>query len=246
MENRRLRTFQALILALTGFFIIWQVWSGDILTAANPRFVLLVLAAGIALLALAQVIFQERMKAEKSAQDPAAGSRRTSLAGLAWLALPLALGALAPVRPLGTNALAMRGISTSATFSLQGAAGAAALQRPPAQRNVLDWVRAFQAGPNPDALEGEEVDLIGFVYHDPRLSAGQFMVSRYVKACCVAQAAGIGIVVNWGAAPGLKDDDWVRVQGKLSNGQLDGVAAPVIEAGQVTPIPAPEQPYLSP
>jgi putative membrane protein len=250
MESWRIRTFQALILALTGFFLLERVWSGRILLYINQRYVLLILAAGIVLIALAQVVLQERknrgLHEEGESHEHEQGGHSLSRANLAWLVLPLVLGVLVPARSLGTSSLGSRGITMTSPFSVQSSAGATALERPSVQRTVLDWIRAFHAETDPTALNGEMVDLIGFVYHDPRLVTGQFLVGRYTVACCIADATAIGITVNWSAAAGLRDNDWVRVQGKLSSGQLDGKAVPVIDADQVIPIPEPDQPYLFP
>ncbi len=247
MQNRRTRTFQALILALTGFFLIERVWSGRILLYINQRYVLLVLVAAIALIALAQVILQERKREDSETQSGLADpSSHVSPANLAWLMLPLILGVLIPARSLGTSGLASRGITMTSPFSVQSSTGATSLDRPANQRTVLDWIRAFHAETKPSDLSGEAVDVIGFVYHDPRLESNQFLVGRYTIACCIADATAIGISVNWDPSSGLQNNQWVRVQGKILVGQLDGQPVPQIEAEQVIPIPEPDQPYLFP
>jgi uncharacterized repeat protein (TIGR03943 family) len=253
MKARRYRAWQALLLALTGFFLLERVWSGKILLYINQRYVILVLLAAVGLIILAQVVLQERKNAAfegppadetgAPAHEPAGHFSR---ANLAWLAIPLLVGVLVPARALGTSALAARGVETGSPFLLQGASGAVALERPAEQRTVLDWIRAFHSAPDPAALNGETVDLIGFVYHDPRLKDGQFLIGRYAVACCIADATAIGITVNWPAAAGLANNQWVRLQGQLISGQLDGQAVPVIEASAVSPIPEPAQPYLFP
>jgi len=248
MDTRRVRTFQALILALSGFYLIEQVWSGRILFYINQRFVLLVLLAGIALIGLAQVALQERKRGQpgQAGHEHEHGGSPVSMASLAWMVIPLALGVLVPVRDLGTSALPNRGIQVNSPFTLQSSINASALERLPGQRTVLDWIRAFQAESNPHTLDGEGADVIGFVYHDPRLSADQFLVGRYTVACCIADAAAIGISVNWEQASSLADNQWVRVQGTIATGELEGQAVPVINADQILPIPMPDQPYLFP
>jgi putative membrane protein len=248
MRKGRYRAFQALLLALTGFFLLERVWSGQILLYINQRYVFLVLLAAVGLIILAQVVLQERKKA---AQDEPAGEHAAleeprSRANLAWLAIPLLVGVIIPARALGTSSLPVRGIGVSSPFLLQGASGAVALERPETQRTVLDWIRAFHASTDPATLNGSAVDVVGFVYHDPRLKSDQFLIGRYTVACCIADATAIGITVNWAAAGDLQNNQWVRVQGSLSAGQLEGQAVPVIAAASVTPIPEPAQPYLFP
>ncbi len=250
METRRYRTFQALILALVGFFLLEKVWSGKILLYINQRFVLLVLIAGILLIISAQLIFQERKKSaalgeegqESNLPSVSPGSR----INLMWMVIPLLLGVLIPARALGTSALPNRGITVSSPFTIQNTTNVQALDRPAAQRTVLDWIRAFHAQSNPQSLNAEPVDVIGFVYHDPRLQANQFLIGRYAIACCIADATAIGITVNWQQSAALENNHWVRVQGSIASGELDGQAVPVINADQVLPIQEPDQPYLFP
>lgn len=245
MEARRFRTFQSLILALTGFFLLEKVWSGKILLYINQRFVLLVLFAGILLIACAQLIFQERKKGsgeEGNARPAHVGSR----ANLIWMVIPLLLGLLIPPRALGASALPNRGITLNSPFTIQSTTNAISLERPSDQRTVLDWIRAFHAQSNPQSLNAEPVDVIGFVYHDPRLSATQFLIGRYAIACCIADATAIGITVNWPQSADLENNHWVRVQGTITAGEMEGQAVPVIDAAQVNPIQEPDQPYLFP
>ena len=132
------------------------------------------------------------------------------------------------------------------SFNLQGSSGNATLFRPSDQRTVLDWIRAFHASSDPNVLNGDAVDVIGFVYHDPRLKANQFLVGRYTIACCIADATAIGISVNWDDASNLVNNQWVRVQGKMTSGILEGQTVPVILADQINTLPEPQQPYLFP
>jgi putative membrane protein len=240
-----MRTFQALILALTGFFLLEQLWSGGLLNYANQRYAFLILVTGIGFIALAQVIFQER-KPRAASLTSQSHSHDFSSVRLLWLVLPLVLGMLISERAPEANTLQTKGVTLISPFLTQGQSGSAALERPSVQRTVLDWMRAFESQTDPTALNGEEVDLIGFVYHDPRQADTLFVVSRYTVTESIANATAVGIAVNWKDAAHLKDNLWVRVQGKLTNGQSTGQAVPVINAEQVDVIPEPAQPYLFP
>lgn len=255
MNTRRTRTFQALILAILGFFLLERVWSGKILLYINQRFVILVVLAGIGLIALAQAVFMDRGKAEgghleggenEHAEPHAEHSRGPGNLHLAWLLVPLAFGLLIPARSLGASSLANRGVQLSAPFQVQSTSGTAALETPSGNRTVLDWIRAFSEAGDPQSLANEPVDVIGFVYHDPRLQTGQFLLGRYTVACCIADAAAIGIVIHWPDSGAMQTNSWVRVKGSLQVGQLDGKKVPVVQADQVIPIQEPDQPYLFP
>ncbi len=257
MKSRRTRTFQALILALLGFFLLERVWSGKILLYINQRFVILVVLAGIGLIAVAQAVFLERRKrgslegaeesepAEDEHEHPGAHDHGSN-ANLVWLLIPLAFGLLIPARALGTSTLANRGIQVAAPFQVQNTTGIAALEMPAGNRTVLDWIRAFHSAGDPRTLANEPADVIGFVYHDPRLRPDQFLIGRYTVACCIADASAIGITVDWDSAAALENNDWVRVKGTIQVGQLEGQNVPVIQASQVVPIQAPDLPYLFP
>ena len=247
MPSRRKRTFQALLLALLGMYLLERAWSGQLLLYINQRFAILVVLAGIGLVALAQAAFQARMTAGdgEEAERGHAQAGGWLHSGLAWLALPLLVGVLVPVKALGTSSLANRGIQLAAPFQVQSAAGTL-LEKPPGQRSVLDWIRAFDEASDPAGMTGEPVDAIGFVYHDARLADGQFLLARYTIACCIADASAIGITVAWPAAAGLADNQWVRVQGEIAARQQDGQSVPLVRATQVTTIPEPAQPYLFP
>lgn len=257
MKSRRTRTFQALILALLGFFLLERVWSGKILLYINQRFVILVVLAGIGLIAVAQAVFVERRKQEGMEETGEPESvdaghehlethRHGTNASLIWLLVPLAFGLLIPARALGTSTLANRGIQVTAPFQVQNSTGITALETPARNRTVLDWIRAFHTAGDPWTLANEPADVIGFVYHDPRLRLDQFLLGRYTVACCIADAAAIGITVDWDPAATLENNTWVRVKGVIQVGQLEGQNVPVIRASQVMPIQEPDQPYLFP
>lgn len=116
----------------------------------------------------------------------------------------------------------------------------------PEARTVLDWLRAFDVAADPTQLDGAPADVIGFVYHDPRLEAGQFLVARFTVSCCVADAFVLGVAVDWPRADELESNGWVRVRGPIYASTVDGQMLPRIAAEQVESVPMPEQPYLYP
>jgi putative membrane protein len=88
------------------------------------------------------------------------------------------------------------------------------------------------------------VDVTGFVYHDPRQDNQHFYVARFSVTCCVADAAAVGLEVNWPDGRLVQDNTWVRVQGSLAEKKVNGQSTPFIQATKVDSVPAPEQPYL--
>jgi putative membrane protein len=166
-------------------------------------------------------------------------------ASLLILSLPLIIGLAAPEQPLNTSSLATRGVALSAPMSISSKnSDVLAVQED--SRTILDWVKLFNYESDPSMHIGEDVTVIGFVYHDPRLPEGQFMVSRFIITCCVADAFAIGMPVDWPQETQFEDNTWIQVQGSLDEAQIGGQTVPMVHATSIETIPAPEQPYLYP
>ncbi|MGA3068313.1 MAG: TIGR03943 family protein, partial [Tepidisphaeraceae bacterium] len=95
-------------------------------------------------------------------------------------------------------------------------------------------------------LNGSHVITEGRVWMDPSLASGQMVIFRFVVVCCAADAMPVEAIVKSPATARCKNDDWVRVEGTLRVETQQGQPVPVIDADQITPIAAPEEPYLSP
>lgn len=92
------------------------------------------------------------------------------------------------------------------------------------------------------ARAGTEVSFVGFVTRDSGMPADEFMLSRFLVSCCVADALSIQVRVV-GAPPGeLKEDDWVRVTGAMYPLGREVI----VDASAVEPVPRPQRPYLNP
>lgn len=259
MSPRTHRSLQALILAALGVFLLQKIFSGTLFWYINQRFMILVLLAGLGLLALAQMVFQSlRQKdAEHKAHDHAEHNHHHShtsppppsptlpISGLLIVALPVVLGLLIPARPLGVSAIANKGVNTNAPIAA-GSSVSVTLSLAPENRTVLDWVRVFNYESDPTVFAGQPADVVGFVYHDPRLPEGQFLVGRFALNCCVADATAIGMAVVWPAEDNLADNSWVRVRGAVQAATLNGKPLPLIYAASVEQVAEPEQPYLYP
>jgi uncharacterized repeat protein (TIGR03943 family) len=237
------RSFQALLMALLGLFLLSRLWSGNILLYINQRFVVLVFLAGLGFVILAQVLYAERLSSQNDDEESAKGYSKSTLW---WLAIPILIGFLIPARPLSPTAVANRGISIDAPLSARIEDTTDLLSLSPTERSVLDWIRLFSFSENQQQFVGQPVDVTGFVFSDGRLSETQFMVGRFTITCCVADATALGMIVEYPQAAILKQLSWVRVQGKLDLLERDGRLLPVVLAESVEAVPSPEQPYLFP
>lgn len=256
LSARGATRLKALILVLLAIFFAEKFVSGRLYYYIGPRFGWLSVLAVALFIALANAygIFDSRDEDgdhehdhghhHASAHDHDHEHDHTGGSGwrLLIVALPLILGVLVPAKPLDATAVSTRGVSTQLTSAAD--VSDTVLFTVASERNVLDWVRAMSANPDPAALNGEEADVVGFVYRDIRFGENQFMVARFTISCCVADATAIGVVVASGEASGLEQDSWVRVQGTFHEGALDGEPMAVLVAEDITPVQPPEQPYL--
>ncbi|HEY9306196.1 MAG TPA: TIGR03943 family protein [Microbacterium sp.] len=101
---------------------------------------------------------------------------------------------------------------------------------------VGDWATVFATATNPDAFDGDTVELTGFVTPG---DDGAFDLTRLIITHCVidAQPASLPIV---GAAPSPDTGQWVTITGTVrssSDGRL------VVDAADIAEISEPEDPY---
>jgi len=174
-------------------------------------------------------------------------NHRLTWTGVALVLLPIVLGVVVPPQPLGAAAIGNREVNVTSTGSALPAAVRAAAAKDAADKNQLDWLNTFAGSAHPaEDFAGQPVDVIGFVFRDERFGANQFMVTRFVVSCCVADANVAGMVVETPDAAALAADQWVQVRGVLAPGQLGERSLPVVVAASITPVDAPPQPYLYP
>ena len=101
---------------------------------------------------------------------------------------------------------------------------------------VGEWATVFATATNPDAFDGETVELTGFVTPG---EGGEFDLTRLVITHCVIDAQPASLpVVSGASAPDT--GQWVTITGTVrssSDGQL------VVDAAAVEEIGEPEDPY---
>lgn len=93
---------------------------------------------------------------------------------------------------------------------------------------------------------GKQVELSGFVYRDDAMKPDQFAVSRFAMNCCSADSLPYGLVATFDKAASLKKDAWVKVTGKLTEGQYDGDTILELLVTHIESIRTPESPYVYP
>jgi uncharacterized repeat protein (TIGR03943 family) len=232
-----------------GLYFIALIFSGNLANYINQRFAWLSwVAAALFLLTGGYSLFHllTAHRGGHSHHDHAHDHEGHTHGNISWgvlgiIAIPLVLGTLVPSRPLGAEA-----VSGGVSFSAVDAAQATTLSIPPLERNVLDWLRAFNREPDMTRFNGQPVDVVGFIYREPTFGDDQFMVARFTVSCCVADASAIGLPVTWADAPNLEQGGWVRVRGALQVGDFRGERLPIVIASSIDTVAQPAHPYLYP
>jgi putative membrane protein len=227
----------ATLFGAIGVMLLAKTARGVLTYYIHPRYTVLVIACGIILLAIA-ALRSLRIWAERPERMDGRGS---------WyllLAVPLLLGVIVPAQPLDGALLAVRGADLSSPRVAQASSFRGAARGDSSEWNLLEWTMTLSL--EPEQARGKPVDVLGFVFHDPKLGQDGFYVARYVVTCCSADGTGVGLPVVWPGGKGLPENGWVRVRGTLGETQLEGRAEPAIVASAVEPTEQPRNPYLYP
>ncbi len=121
----------------------------------------------------------------------------------------------------------------------------------PEERSIIDWIRLMNVYPEPDAYEGESVEVEGFVIYPDGWPEGYLMVSRFVLTCCAADAYPVGLPVKLSAAslgrdasqPVYSVDSWLSVTGSIQTETLGGRRQIAIAPTAIRTIEEPKNPY---
>ncbi len=243
MSIRLYRFLEASILLALVVFIGFKIISGTLSLYINMQYMPLTVF-GIVILAIMTFVVLRHSKADEHEHYDSSHQHKISPSALMILIIPLLIGVLIPVHPLDAIAASTRGMNVSAP--LVGTSQTREFQSAADTRNILDWIVIFNSINDLSPYVGQMARVTGFVYHDPRLPANQFIVSRFVITCCTADASAIGMIVNWNQSADLKESSWVEVKGPVQASKLGGQPIPLIEASYVQSTPQPDQPYLYP
>ncbi|HEX2296894.1 MAG TPA: TIGR03943 family protein [Actinomycetota bacterium] len=165
--------------------------------------------------------------------------KRSDAWRLGGIVLPVVLTVALPPASLGSYAAGRRSSFVSSGYT------STAADIESGQLSLVDVAGALRSREAMQALvnrAGQEVSFVGFVARDSGMPADEFMLSRFLVSCCVADALSIQVRVV-GAPPGeLAEDDWVRVTGAFYPLGREVI----VDASEVEPVPRPKRPYLNP
>ncbi len=233
------------ILLGMGIYLAVLIFTGNLTNYINLRFAWLAYVGSAIFFLLGFVNLYGMIYPQTDELDEYLEESR-SITPITWgilfiAAFPLMLALLVPSRPLGVEA-----VNGGISLNPVGVDTASAFTRDPLDRNILDWLRAFNRAETPAEFNGQEVSVTGFVYREPIFLDTDFMVSRFTMSCCVADAFAIGLPVTFENAQDFTDGTWVRVEGKLRANDFGENFVPVVHATIVEEIKQPQQPYLYP
>ena len=84
---------------------------------------------------------------------------------------------------------------------------------PPEQRSLTEWVRLLRSQPDPQLVDGNPVNISGFVWRQPE---GPPLIARLTVRCCLADATPAGLPVAWPADAEPKANQWLAIQGTMA------------------------------
>ena len=212
---------RGLLLILWGWMVLWSVLSGRLDLLLRGVFHSLVGASGVVLLA-AGVLLLVRHR------------RRRDIARWPWL-VSAALGfmvVLIPPNPSFSDLASNRPQGLPEPEEL-------AFVLPPEQRSLTEWVRLLRSQPDPQLVDGNPVNISGFVWTQPE---GPPLIARLTVRCCLADATPSGLAVAWPADAEPKANQWLAIQGRMTIGTRKGEPTAVVAPSLIKPIPRPERP----
>ena len=176
--------------------------------------------------------------ASARAKDPEPLSRAKAL-GLVVIVIPVVVVLALPPTSLGSYAASRRSSFVSAGYV------SSAEDIATGELSLADVAGAVRSREGSRALverAGSDVSFIGFVTRDAGAPADEFILTRFLVSCCVADALTVQVRVV-GAPPGqFKEDDWVRVTGTMYPLGREVL----VDASDVTGTERPARPYLNP
>ncbi|CAM4439666.1 putative membrane protein [Paenibacillus endophyticus] len=121
------------------------------------------------------------------------------------------------------------------------------INRPSVALTDADYLKGMEVIYNtPEAFMGKTISFDGFAYKGQQVDGNHFFVFRFGFIHCVADSGVFGMLVEFPKNTEIKDDDWVRVSGKLTweYYQPFKQTIPVLKVNEWRAIDAPKDPYV--
>jgi uncharacterized repeat protein (TIGR03943 family) len=218
-----------LLFAVAGLLFV-RTASEQMALYIHPRYEVLMYGCGAVLFALAIICITMPIPIPRHS--------------IQFLLIPVLFGLGIAPRALGADAIGHQSTALNQIAQRPQSAVANVSAVDTRQWNIYEW--AVAASIDPLALKGKPVQIDGFVVRNSamQLADNQFMLARYVITCCVADAGGVGMHVQWANSASYHSDQWVHVEGVIDMQNVNGVMQPLVIAHTVAQITAPPKPYL--
>ena len=211
---------RGLLLILWGWTVLWSVLSGRLDLLLRGVFHSLVGASGAVLVGAGLLLVVRHRSGRSVIRWP-------------WL-VSAALGGLVLLIPPNPS------FSDLASNRPQGLPEPAELAfvLPPEQRSLTEWVRLLRSQPDPQLVDGNPVNIRGFVWTQPK---GPPLIARLTVRCCLADAT---LRSGGGLASGChpKANQWLAIQGRMTIAERNGEPTAVVVPTAIKPIPRPKRP----
>jgi uncharacterized repeat protein (TIGR03943 family) len=234
------RDAQAVLLLLVGGTLLKISITGTYVRYVKPGQLPLLVAAGIALVAVAAVTLYAEVRSRSTVDDH---DHHHGHSTVGWLLVLPALALLLFAPPaIGAFQANRNGTALSAQASTDFPPLPAG---DPVKISLLDYAgrAVFDHGLS---LSGRTVQLSGFIIPG---AGGHMYLARMVVTCCAADARPVKVGLTGGVPPGLKQEQWVEVTGTwLDQADHDAVnneLIPYVQVSSLQTIAAPESQYES-
>lgn len=251
------------ILILIGFsaFFFYLILSRNVSLYVHPRNTPYLLLAGVAMFTIAIFLVLE-LSSQKNTKSPLP---------LLFFMVPLILAFFVPAQPFDTLSggytalsLTTRANNSSQDFSF-GSNNAPSQEATKEDLEVLNrsyfleledgkismndtnfarWLMEIYS--NLDLYDQTPIELTGFVFIDDTLSSDEFVLSRMMMVCCVADLEMVGLLTKYEDTKSLESDSWLRVTGTLSKTKYQDSYIPKVIVNDISPIVPPRNQYVYP
>jgi len=108
----------------------------------------------------------------------------------------------------------------------------------------VEWIQEIYE--HMDKYKGKKIQVVGFVFKDEQFKKNEFVPARMMMVCCAADMQPIGLLCSYAKASELKKDVWVKVSGRIGQGEFEGQKMPMIEVESVEPANKPKNEFVYP
>lgn len=233
-----LRIAQSIVLILYGLMIGFYYFAGKLAFLVNPFYNNLILAGGIFVFLVGGYMFLTAKR------FPGHQHSSSFSQWMQWglLALPLIFTVVFIPQPLSSQSALVRGVTQD--LSTGEGISPIAFGKPPQERTLTEWVRILNYDPEPDHHAGQPVEIEAMVLVHDELPENYFYLSQFLLTCCAADARSVVLPVHYDPGQFTPiSDQWIRLEGQMAEGELEGHRQGVIEYVNHQEIEVPENPY---